>query len=152
MEELLHMTEKDIECVPRIFYTSSLDFGFATFGVVLPLRDFYKNVSLPSGICRWPDGEEHSAEAFWEVCVYGTHWSWHCFSSSRLNCQRYVSFCSTPYGGFKFVGFFWGVCVSLDYDTHTSLLSDRSCITTEIQRKTALINVQVDNLERFDIK
>lgn len=46
MEDLLHMTEKEIECVPRIFHTSVFDFVF------LPLQDFYTNVSLSLGICR----------------------------------------------------------------------------------------------------
>lgn len=53
---------------------------------------FWYSLSLSSGICRWPDGEEYPTKALWEVCVHGTHWRRHSVCSSRPHCQRYVCF------------------------------------------------------------
>lgn len=48
MEDLLHMTEEEIECVPRIFHTSVFD--FAVFFILS--NTFVPMCFLSSGICR----------------------------------------------------------------------------------------------------
>lgn len=51
MEDLLHMTEEEIECVPRIFHTSVFD--FVASAVFFILSDtFVPMCFLSSGICR----------------------------------------------------------------------------------------------------
>lgn len=76
----------------------------------------HANVSPSSGIFRWPDGEERSAEAFWEIRVHGAHRSWHCFGGGGLNCQRFASsfvICGALYGGLRLIVCFVCVCVFL---------------------------------------
>ena len=51
MEDLLHMTEEEIECVPRIFHTSVFDF-VASAGFFILANTFVPMCFLSSGICR----------------------------------------------------------------------------------------------------
>lgn len=49
---------------------------------------FPSTVSWSLGVRRWPDGEEHPAQAFWEVCVHGAHGGGHRLGGGGPSCQR----------------------------------------------------------------